>query len=105
MTTEEIRATFPAYTVYLFEENNEVKNLHTSEYYVRFGKNYEQCTEAMNKHELKKWREKQDKDLYQVAKILESERDKHSEISQSDFADRLRNISFDIDRLLEDIEQ
>ena len=104
MTEKELRATFPEWTVYLFEEEGKIKNLHTSEYYLQFGKSYEQCTKALNNQNPKKWREKQDKDLYQVATILEIERNQHQEISQSDFADRLRDISFDIDRLLQDLD-
>lgn len=85
MTESELRVTFPEWTIYLFEEEGKIKNLHTSEYYVQRGKNYKQCTEAINKQNPKKWREKQDKDLYQVASILEIERNLHQEIFQSDF--------------------
>lgn len=98
------RLSFPEWTVYLFEEDGDIKNMHTSEYFVQMGKSYEQCTNAMNKHESKKWKERQDKDLYQVTRILELEREQHRKISKNDIAERLSEIKYDIDRLLDDIE-
>ena len=104
MTKNELRATYPEWTVYLFDENLQVNNMHTSEYFVQLEKDYKQCTEAINKQDTKKWIEKQDRYLFQIIRILEQEREQHKDISKSEFVDRLRDIGYDIDRLIDDME-
>lgn len=52
-----------------------------------------------------KWREKQDKDLYQVVKKLEEERKRRNLISEKDVAERLSEIKYDIEKLLDDLEE
>jgi TATA-box binding protein (TBP) (component of TFIID and TFIIIB) len=98
---EKAKATFPKYTVYLCYRGGKT-TVTTSDHYAQYGKTYQECTEAMNKTP-QDFKERQDEDLYNIAK--EIERKKESTIDLEEFIERLRNISSDIDELLLDLEE
>lgn len=105
LTEEELRATYPEWTCYILEDDGEIKTIYTADHNIQRGKTYQDCCEAMKKNGGGKWREKQDKDLYQVVKKLEEERKQRNLISEKDVAERLSEIKYDIERLLDDLEE
>lgn len=104
MTGEEIKSTYPEYTVYVhYFPNfpNEDISVLPWNHYADKGKTYKECSDALAKST--GFTERQDKDLYNLA--VKIEKDKKSKVDISEFAERLRNISFDIDSLLKDCEE
>lgn len=99
MTIEEIKSTYPEYTVYVHYFNGGDISVQPWNYYADRGKTYKECSDALAKST--DYTERQDKDLYNLA--LKNEKNE-SKVDISEFAERLRNISFDIDSLLEDCE-
>lgn len=101
MTGEEIKSTYPEYTVYVhYFPNGDISVLPWN-YYADRGKTYKECSDALAKST--GFTERQDKDLYNLA--VKIEKDKKSKVDISEFAERLRQISFDIDSLLKDYEE
>ena len=100
MTEEEIKSTYPEYTVYVYYSNNGDISVLPWNHYADKGKTYKECSDALAKSTA--FTERQDKDLYNLA--MKNERNK-SKVDISEFAERLRNISFDIDSLLEECEE
>lgn len=70
MNYDEVKATFPENTVFLYMEDRHVTRANTSDYYVDIGKTYSDCQNAL-KTSLK-YIEIQDAHLYDVVKMLES---------------------------------
>ena len=101
MTKEEIKSTYPEYTVYVHYNNDGDISVQPWNFYADRGKTYKECSDALAKST--GFTERQDKDLYNLA--VKIEKDKKSKEDISEFAERLRNISFDIDALLKDCEE
>lgn len=104
MVTEETIArakqTFPKYTVYVCYRGGKT-TAKTGDYYAERGKDYYDCTEALKK-EPQDFKERQDEDLYNLVK--EQENRKASKIDFDNLADRLRDIAYDIDDVIADLE-
>ena len=101
MTEEEIKATYPEYTVYIYEENGAIVQIQPFDFYAKRGKTYEECVERMKGKE--GWREAQNSDLYQVTKMLEKE--KRSLKCLGDYIDRLSDISNELDNITNDMQK
>lgn len=99
MSDEEIKATYPEYTVIVYEENGEIKRANTSDYYAEYGKTYDDALERLKKNN--GWRIIQSRELYQVTKILEKEQKK--EKCASDYFERIQDISNELDNLVNDM--
>lgn len=100
-TDEEMKSTYPEYTVYVHYYPNGDISIQPWNYYADRGKTYKECSDALAK-KFTGFTERQDKDLYNLA--MKNEKNK-SKVDVSEFADRLRNISYEIDSLLEDCEE
>lgn len=101
MTEEEIKSTYPEYTVYVHYYNDGEISVQTWNFYAGKGKTYKECSEALAK--ATGFTERQDKDLYNLA--VKIEKDKKSKVDISEFVERLQDISLDIDSLLADCEE
>lgn len=101
MTEEEIKSTYPEYTVYVHYSNNGDISILSWNYYADKGKTYKECSDALAKST--GFTERQDKDLYNLA--VKIEKDKKSKIDISEFVERLQDIYLDIDSLLADCEE
>lgn len=99
MTDKEIKSAYPEYTVYVYYNPNGDISVQPWNFYADKGKTYKECSDALAKST--GYTERQDKDLYNLA--MKNEKNK-SKADISEFVERLRNISFDIDGLLEDCE-
>ena len=99
MTYEEIKSTYPEYTVYVYYYPNGDLSVLPWNHYADMGKTYKECSDALAKST--GFTERQDKDLYNLA--MKNKKNKQK-VDISEFVERLRNISFDIDSLLEDFE-
>lgn len=97
---EEMKSTYPEYTVYVHYYPNGDISVQPWNYYADRGKTYKECSEALAK-KFTGFTERQDKDLYNLA--MKNEKNKSKVVSE--FAARLRNISYEIDSLLEDCEE
>lgn len=103
VTTEEIekaKQTFPKFTVYVCYRGGET-TARTGEYYAGFGKDYNCCTEAVKKTN-GEFKERQDEDLFNIVRKQELRTEEESDFSN--FISRLRDISYDIDNLLNDYD-
>ena len=104
MVTEETIArakqTFPKYTVYVCYRGG-ITTAHTGDHYAELGKDYHECTEALKKTP-QDFKERQDEDLYNL--VREKELDKKSNIDLENLADRLRDIAYDLDDIIDDLE-
>ena len=100
MTKEGIKSTYPEYTVYVHYFNGGDISVQPWNFYADRGRTYKECSDALAKST--GYTERQDKDLYNLAVKCEKIK---STVDISEFAKRLRNISFDIDTLLEDCEE
>lgn len=100
-TGEEMKSTYPEYTVYVHYSNDGDISVQPWNYYADRGKTYKECSDALAK-KFTGFTERQDKDLYNLA--MKNEKNK-SKVDVSEFAARLRNISYEIDSLLEDCEE
>ena len=101
-------ASFPENTVYICEREGKIVRVTSSDYYANLGKGYDECTKALNKDRSDSdftYREKQDADLYQVTRMYEHLQEQTKDISKSDIADRLREAVWDIERVIEDLEE
>lgn len=101
MTEEEIKSTYPEYTVYVHYTNNGDISVVPWNHYADRGKTYKECSDALAKST--GFTERQDKDLYNLA--VKIEKDKKSKVDISEFVERLQDISLDIDSLLADCEE
>lgn len=90
----EVKATFPQYTVYMCYRG-EVPTAHTGEYYANFGKDYTDCTRAKEQAKEGDFVERQDKDLYFLAKRLEERNEDETDCGR--LKDLLERISEMID--------
>lgn len=104
MVTEETIArakqTFPKYTVYVCYRGGETTAF-TGEHYAELGKDYHDCTEALNKSN-GEFKERQDEDLFNIVRKQELKKEKR--INTENLVDRLRDIAYDLDDLIDDIE-
>ena len=104
MVTEETIArakqTFPKYTVYVCYRGGKT-TAHTGDWYAKLGKDYLECTEALN-NAPQDFKERQDEDLYNL--VREREEGKVSQIDFEKLADRLRDIAYDLDEVIDDLE-
>lgn len=101
MTEEEIKSTYPEYTVYVYYSPNGDISVLPWNHYAERGKTYKECSDALAKST--GFTERQDKDLYNLA--VKIEKDKKSKVDISEFVERLQDISLDIDSLLADCEE
>ena len=101
MTDEEIKSTYPEYTVYVCYVRDGEISVTPWNNYAEIGKTYEECSAAVAKSE-GYFTERQDKDLYNLAMKMKKNQ---SKIGDSDFVERLRNIYYEVDSLLEDCEE
>lgn len=104
MTEEEIKEcekTFPVYTVYVCRKNGKIIRAETFHKYANWGKTYKECSEKVKSKD--EYEEIQDKNLYEVALLLEKE--KQETKFDTDYLEKLRNISSDIDELLNDMDE
>lgn len=72
MTEEEIKATYPEFTVFICEENGKIKKVDSFDYYAKRNKTYKECLKKLESK--KNWRCVQNSDLYQVTKMLEKQK-------------------------------
>lgn len=101
MTEEEIKSTYPEYTVYVCYSPDGDISVTPWNNYAEIGKTYEECSAAVAKS-TGFFTERQDKDLYNLAMKMKKNQ---SKMSDSEFVERLRNIYYEVDSLLEDCEE
>ena len=104
VTTEEFekaKKTFPKFTVYVCCRGGET-TARTGEYYAEFGKDYQDCTEALKKSN-GEFKERQDEDLFNIVRKQELRKEEKTDLS--DLLDRLRDIGNEIDNLLNDYDE
>lgn len=65
MTKEEIKSTYPEYTVYVYYNLDGEISVSTWNYYADRGKTYKECSDVLAKST--GFTERQDKDLYNLA--------------------------------------
>lgn len=100
MTDEEIKSTYPEYTVYVYYSSNGDISVTPWNNYAEIGKTYKECSVAVAKS-TGFFTERQDKDLYNLAMKMKKNQ---SKVDISDFVERLQNIYYEVDSLLEDCE-
>lgn len=100
MTKEELKKTYPEYTVFLYKENDVVLRANTSDYYVARKKDYQSCSEAIKKNP--SYTEVQDKNLYQVVQLLEKE--KKNAIDKDSVVNDLTEIVCQLNSIIDDLE-
>lgn len=98
---EKIKETFPKFTVYVCYRGDRT-TAKTGDWYAEKGKDYSACTEALKK-EPEDFKERQDEDLFNI--VREKELNEKQTKDVSEFIERLRNISFEVDELLDDMEE
>lgn len=101
MTEEEIKATYPEFTVFIYEENGKIVKVDSFDYYAKRNKTYEECLEKLQTR--KGWRCVQNSDLYQVTKMLEKQMCGLKCLA--DFTERIAMVSEDLDRIVSDMEE
>lgn len=99
---EKARKTFPENTVYMCYSSGET-SARTFEYYAKMGKTYSDCSEAMKKSESGRFKERQDKDLFEIVRNEELRKEEKKSDFQ-DFVDRLTDIGNEIDNLIYEME-
>ena len=103
VTTEKIeraKQTFPKYTVYVCYRGGKT-TAKTGDYYAELGKDYQECTEALKKTP-QDFKERQDEDLFNIVRKQELQTEEESDFGN--FLSRLRDISYEIDNLLNDYD-
>ncbi len=83
MNNEELRKTYPAYTVFICRNyENEITNILPFDYFIRLRKSYDECKKKLSEKRESVffgWEVKQDKDLYEIACILQKARNPERE--------------------------
>lgn len=92
---EAAKATFPQYTVYMCYRGDK-PSAHTGDWFANFGKDYADCTRAKEQAKEGDFVERQDKDLYTLAKKLEAKSEHEPTI------ERLKEFISHISDLIED---
>lgn len=100
MTKEELKKTYPEYTVFLYKENDVVLRANTSDYYVARKKDYQSCSEVIKKKP--SYTEVQDKNLYQVVQLLEKEQ--QNAIDKDSVVNDLTEIVCQLNSIIDDLE-
>lgn len=100
MTKEELKSTYPEYTVFLYKENDVVLRANTSDFYVAREKDYQSCSEAIKKNPY--YTEVQDKNLYQVVQLLEEAQ--QTEIDKDSIVNGLTEIVYQLNSIIDDLE-
>lgn len=91
MTKEELRKTYPEYTVFILERDNKICRVNTSEYYIAKNKSWDECIAAVK--QMHDYRVKQDKDLFEVTLLKEQEEAQYKQkISLTEIIDRLEGV-------------
>lgn len=72
MTEEEIKSTYPEYTVYVYYSNNGDISVLPWNHYADRGKTYKECSDALAKST--GFTERQDKDLYNLAVKIDKDK-------------------------------
>ena len=102
-TIEKGKSSFPKFTVYVCYRNGET-TARTGDYYADRGKDYKTCTQALEKSN-GEFKERQDEDLYNILRKQElREEEGYYESDITSILDRLRDISNEIDNLINDYE-
>ena len=94
---------FPKFTVYVCYRGNK-PSYSTGERYAYLGKDYNACTEALKKAKEGEFKERQDEDLFNVVREKELRDKEDVDTGLNSFINRLREISYEIDDLLNDYE-
>lgn len=105
-TEEEIEKalqSFPKFTVYVCYRGDK-PSYSTGERYANYGKDYNACTEALKKAKEGEFKERQDEDLFNVVREKELRAKEDLDTGLNSFINRLREISYEIDNLLNDYE-
>lgn len=100
MTKEELKKTYPDYTVFLYKVNDVVVRANTSDFYVARKKDYQSCSEAIKKNPF--FTEVQDKILYQVVQLLEKEQ--QNAIDKDSIVNGLTEIVYQLNSIIDDLE-
>ena len=106
MTDEEIhiRATYPANTVYLhYDKSGHVNGAQPYDFYAERKKTYSDCCEALKKSTGDCYRERQDSDLYELAKLYQKRVRETAEYSSIKYV--LENTIADLQDVLDDMEE
>lgn len=106
MTDEEkaegkIKATYPEFTVFIYEENGKITRVDSFDYYAKRNKTYEECLDKLQTS--KDWRCVQNSDLYQVTEMLEKQ--KCGLKCLADFTERISMVSEELDEIVIDMKE
>ena len=100
---EKAKQSFPKFTVYVCYRGGEI-SARTGDYYAEIGKDYNSCTQALKKFN-GEFKERQDEDLYNILRKQElREEEGYYESDITYILERLRDISNEIDNLINDYE-
>lgn len=99
-TIARAKQTFPKFTVYVCYRGGET-TARTGENYACMGKDYHDCTEALNKSN-GEFKERQDEDLFNIVRKQELKNEK--DINTERLVERLRDIAYELDDLIDDLE-
>ena len=105
-TKEEVEKalqSFPEFTVYVCYRGDK-PSYSTGERYALLGKDYNACTEALKKAKEGEFKERQDEDLFNVVREKELRDKEDVDTGLNSLINRLREISYEIDDILNDYE-